>query len=676
MPLPPRRARLGTAVAVALTAGALCATAIAPAATAAPQPRAAAPNAPAAPATPTASTAQNGSIVLIGGAIKPGEANSEAIIQRIVDLAKQHAGDKKPRIAIVTTASEVAPNATEAADGNTYDNATANGLYYSDWFAAHGADVYAVPVDVNPGEDYPGDPYSADNAKNAAVAQEVRDSDAVYFGGGDQINYVRAFMDCTAPDQAAADIYAFTSCTDTPVMAAIREVVESGGVTAGTSAGLTIQQGADMISGGDPYPSWRDGATVGWFEDNRLASIPSGGFGFFTEGMLDSHFARRDRQPRIVRLAIATGHDRSFGVEEKTALVVDRAARTGEVIGQLGASLLDTSAATSDGRNAAGVRYSYFTTGSTIDFATGAITLAGTAHSGAGSAEAPAAPTDIWGSYECEGGIFGTLDLAQGLVKSSASTATGDTCDSPAESPRFRTTFTRTADTRWNDDGGFTDLAMSITGIPSFSAAARATGSTGTTNPQVPAGSQAGITVTVTNTGSTPLTGFRIASDASVSSAAAASDPASNAVVAPGGTLQLQTTRTVAKGSQTFALRIIATAVDANGAELGVATAPQTASITFVGVGSGAEASANAGANANGSSDSGGSSSDAKGSATGSTSAGANGAADGTGAGAKGQGSLAQTGTPADGLALPAAGILLLAGAAALIARARLRARA
>lgn len=675
MPLPPRRARLGTAVAVALTAGALCATAIAPAATAAPQPRAAEPNAPAAPAAPTASTAPNGSIVLIGGAIKPGEANSEAIIQRIVDLAKQHAGDKKPRIAIVTTASEVAPNATEAADGNTYDNATANGLYYSDWFAAHGADVYPVPVDVNPGEDYPGDPYSADNAKSAAVAQAVRDSDAVYFGGGDQINYVRAFMDCTAPDQAAADIYAFTSCTDTPVMAAIREVVESGGVTAGTSAGLTIQQGADMISGGDPYPSWRDGATVGWFEDDRLASIPSGGFGFFTEGMLDSHFARRDRQPRIVRLAIATGHDRSFGVEEKTALVVDRAARTGEVIGQLGASLLDTSAATSDGRNAAGVRYSYFTTGSTIDFATGAITLAGTAHSGAGSAEAPAAPTDIWGSYECEGGIFGTLDLAQGLVKSSASTATGDTCDSPAESPRFRTTFTRTADTRWNDDGGFTDLAMSITGIPSFSAVASATGSVGTPNPQVPAGSQAGITVTVTNTGGTPLTGFRIASEASGSSAAA-SDPASTAVVAPGGTLQLQTTRTVAEGPQTFALRITATAVDANGAELGVETAPQTASIGFVGVGTGAEANANASSSANGSSDSGGSNSDAKGSATSSASASANGAADGTGSGAKGQGSLAQTGAPADGVALPAAGLLLLAGAVALIARRRLRSRA
>lgn len=669
MPLPPRRARLGTAFAVALTASALCVTAIAPAATAAPAPIPA-PEAPAAP------TAQNGNIVLIGGAIKPGEANSEVIIQRIVDLAKQHAGAKKPRIAIVTTASEVAPNATEAADGNTYDNATANGHYYSDWFAAHGADVYAVPVDVNPGEDYPGDPYSADNAKSAAVAQAVRESDAVYFGGGDQINYVRAFMDCTAPDQAAADIYAFTSCTDTPVMAAIREVVESGGVTAGTSAGLTIQQGADMISGGDPYPSWRDGATVGWFEDDRLASIPSGGFGFFTEGMLDSHFARRDRQPRIVRLAIATGHDRSFGVEEKTALVVDRAARTGEVIGQLGASLLDTSDATSDGRNVGGVRYSYFTTGSTIDFATGAITLAGTAHSGAGSAAAPAAPTDIWGSYECEGGIFGTLDLAQGLVKSSATRAAGDTCDSAAESPRFRTTFTRAAGTKWNDDGGFTDLAMSITEIPSFTAVASATGSVGSPTPQVPAGSQAGITVTVTNTGGTPLTGFQIASDSSV---AAVSAPASSAVVAPGGTLQLQTTRTVPKGAHTFTLQVTATAVDANGANLGITTAPQTASLQLIGVeaGTGANASstangsANAGGSANGSADSSGAAS-AGSAANGSAGSGSNGA----GAGANGtRDPLAQTGAPADGFALPAAGLLLLAGAAALIGRARLRSR-
>ena len=261
-------------------------------------------------------------------------------------------------------------------------------------------------------------------------------------------------------------------------------------------------------------------------------------------------------------------------------------------------------------------------------------------------------------------------------MKSSATRAAGDTCDSAAESPRFRTTFTRAAGTKWNDDGGFTDLAMSITEIPSFTAVASATGSVGSPTPQVPAGSQAGITVTVTNTGGTPLTGFQIASDSSV---AAVSAPASSAVVAPGGTLQLQTTRTVPKGAHTFTLQVTATAVDANGANLGITTAPQTASLQLIGVeaGTGANASstangsANAGGSANGSADSSGAAS-AGSAANGSAGSGSNGA----GAGANGtRDPLAQTGAPADGFALPAAGLLLLAGAAALIGRARLRSR-
>lgn len=526
----------------------------------------------AAPAT-ALPTVPSGTVVAIGGAISPGEPYSTAIVQRIVDLAQAHAGaGNTPKIAVFTTASEVATNAAEAADWQNEDNATANGLYYANWFQAFGVDVYPVPIDVNAGEDYPGDPYSADNALDPSVAAEIASSDAVYFGGGDQINYVRALMGCTAADPADAAIFLFDTCSGTPAMAAIRSVVDSGGVSAGTSAGLTIQQGSDMITGGDPYPAWRDGAVPGWFEDDRLAYSPTGGFGFFSEGMLDSHFARRDRQPRIVKLALERQHTLAFGVEEKTAFVVDRATRTGEVIGELGVSLLDVGAASTDGTNAAGVVYSYLSSGSTIDFASGEMTLAGTPHNGPGTAAPPAAPTDIWGSYECDYGTFGTLHLAQGLVTSTASTAFGDSCDTPVESPRFRTTYHRTAATTWNDDGGFTNLEMSITRIPSFTASARLIGAAASGS--LPVGSEADIEVTVTNTGGTPLGGI------SINGAAAAGAPAS---LAPNASAVLTIRRTVAAGPQTFTVEVGATALDTNGAELRVAAAPQTLSAQITG---------------------------------------------------------------------------------------------
>lgn len=540
-------------------------------------------------ASATSSGAPKGHVVLIGGALKMGNADSEAIMQRIVDLAQEHAGaGNTPKVAVFTVASTPAATPEEAADPDE-DNATTNGVnYYQPWFESHGATVYNVPIDVNPGEDYPGDPYSADNAEDPAVAAEIASADAVYFGGGDQTNYVRALFDCTAQTPAAREIYAYTSCDDTLAMSAMRKVMRSGGVSAGVSAGLHIQQGADMVSGGYAYDAWRDGATAGWFADgsdrqNDLTYIPAGGFGFFSEGLLDSHFARRDRQPRTVRLALATGHDRSFGVEEKTALVVDRGARTGEVIGALGASLLDVSRATITGRNAAGIRYSYFTSGSTIDFATGKITLAGTVHSGLGTAampSLPAAQTDIWGSGACMDGIFGTLDLAQGFVQSKAKRASGDTCKVDQADPRFRTTFNRLSDTVWNDEGGFLGLDMSITEIPSATAHAKVTGpkagKTGAKAHALKKGKKARITVTVKNTGGTALTGFTV-------TVRGKKVAASTALVQPGKSVKLTFTQRVAAGKRTVSAHVAAKAADAAGRDLRIDGATTTVRVTIRG---------------------------------------------------------------------------------------------
>lgn len=492
--------------------------------------------APAAHAEAVAAAAADGTLFLIGGGIYPGEETSDALLTAAIDKAKPHAaaaGRTTPVVAIVSAGSPAAPNAEEAADGDEYDNAAANGLYYQAWFESLGADTLLVPIDENPSEDYPGDHYSSDNAGDQALADAIAaGADAVYLGGGDQTRYVRALMDC-AP--AAND--AFTSCADTPVLASLRAVVDGGGVVAGSSAGLAIQQGEGMITGGEPYESWRDGTTPGSFDNDNLSHIPAGGFDFFTEGIIDSHFARRDRQPRVVRLALDLGRPVAYGVEEYTALVVDRATRTGTVLGDNGVSVLDVSGASFDGTTASGVDYSYLTPGSTLDFATGGHVLAGNPTTAPGTGDVPALHGDIWGSYECDYDINGSINLAKGLVASTGNRATGDTCDTPLEQPRFRTTFNRTASTFWNVNGGFAGLDYTISLIPSFTVTATVDGKPFANGTAQAAGEDPELELTITNTGALSLANLELDLEAAPSAGAAAAAPAAESTpdaLAPG----------------------------------------------------------------------------------------------------------------------------------------------
>lgn len=398
---------------------------------------------------PASATPASGSLVLIGGNL----AENEEILTTIVDLARAHAGGERPTIAIVTAAAAPAKTPGQANNAKL-NNAAANGLYYAELFQALGADTYAVPIDGS--VDFKKDAYVPANAHSPEVAAAVAAADGVFFGGGDQMRYVRTLMTCTPAD--AAD-EAYTDCTDTPVLAAVRSVVDGGGVVAGVSAGLTIQQGPDMVTGGESWQAWRDGATPGYLDDaTALAYLPAGGFGFFTEGLLDSHFTTWGRQARMIRLADELGHDLVVGVDETTALVVDRATRTGDVIGRHGVSLLDLSAA--DG----GVRWSYLVAGDRIDFASGAVTP-GVVANGAGAGTAPTDVADVWDSIDGLGNVYTLRDLARSLVASADDTASGRTFETD---PQYRTTLVRDADTSWWGNGatvGFHRVLLEITTV-------------------------------------------------------------------------------------------------------------------------------------------------------------------------------------------------------------------
>jgi cyanophycinase len=274
---------------------------------------------------------------------------------------------------------------------------------------------------------------SGEDPANAALASGMT---AFFFTGGDQFRYVQTMI---RPDG-----------TDGAVLAAIRQRFLSGAALAGTSAGMQIFAGPDMITGGLSYYGIRDGAQPGYFDtDEVLGYWPAGGFGFFGAGLLDTHFDARGRNGRSIRLAADTGHQRVFGVGEDTALVADGASM--RVIGVNGVSIMDLRGAVVSGDwTISGVRWSYLVDGDRYDADSWTVA----------KADAPRVPeakvvksptTDVFGGYEL---LDAALDLgASGL---SAST-TGST----AETPAFVVTLTKTASfSAFNRS--FTDLRLDI----------------------------------------------------------------------------------------------------------------------------------------------------------------------------------------------------------------------
>ncbi|MGK5441902.1 cyanophycinase [Micromonospora sp. URMC 105] len=283
-----------------------------------------------------------GSLVLVGG----GLADDNATIYG--DIVRLAGGAGKARIGIFTAA---APVPSEDPDAGTPDcnNSVCNGDYYAKLFTSYGAaDAQWIPIDL----DHP------EAADDPAVAKQIDSMTGFFFGGGDQYRYI------TTMTRGAAQ-------RDSAALAAVRRKLRSGAVVAGTSAGAQIMAGKDMITGGSTEPGLRDGAKPGYFDDpGVLGYLPKGGFGFFTEGLLDTHFSRRGREARSIRLAADTGNDRVFGLDENTALEVTGVGgrhRSLRVIGQRGVSVLDLRRArvtSTDGVwGVEGVRWSRLTEG-------------------------------------------------------------------------------------------------------------------------------------------------------------------------------------------------------------------------------------------------------------------------------------------------------------------------
>lgn len=174
------------------------------------------------------------------------------------------------------------------------------------------------------------------NKGSKAVLALINDADGIFFNGGDQSLTYQALRHNDG--SATAELLALFDA-----------IKQKRLIIGGTSAGTAVMSGSQlfnpdtdvavpMISNGDSYHALQYGAIASaapWpgcrkeqrcpqeMSERQLTYTATGGLGLFPLGILDTHFAERGRQARLLVLQQATQTPLAFGVDEATALLVD-----------------------------------------------------------------------------------------------------------------------------------------------------------------------------------------------------------------------------------------------------------------------------------------------------------------------------------------------------------------
>lgn len=134
-----------------------------------------------------------------------------------------------------------------------------------------------------------------------AWIDSIENASLVYISGGDQ----NRFMDIVK---------------GTPVATAIHKAYAKGAVIAGTSAGAAVMS-KKMITGDEyKHPEY-----TGEFRTIEAENIEiADGLGLAPELIVDQHFIWRMRMNRLLSVAIEHPEEVAVGIDESTALIVDR----------------------------------------------------------------------------------------------------------------------------------------------------------------------------------------------------------------------------------------------------------------------------------------------------------------------------------------------------------------
>jgi len=272
-----------------------------------------------------AEEAPRGSLVIIGGGLRPDNA---AVWQKIVDLA----GGKGARIAVFPSAA---------------GNPEREGRMAADYLSRHGARPFVVPVAPRlAGTDV------RKAAEDAALARSVREAGGVFFTGGDQARITGALRRADGGNTALLD--------------AVWAMYRRGGVIAGTSAGAAVMSSTMFY---DPPLEVAPVLKHGVVEGKDIAP----GLGFIGDDVfIDQHLLARGRFARMLPAMLSKGYTLGLGIDENTAAVVGPT-REVSVIGHTGAIVLDLQGATSDkaqsGFNLSNARISYLDAGDRFSIA-------------------------------------------------------------------------------------------------------------------------------------------------------------------------------------------------------------------------------------------------------------------------------------------------------------------
>ena len=290
-----------------------------------------------------ASAGAQGRLVIVGGGLQDDNA---AVYEAFLTSPREV---PDARIAVIAAAS---------------GSPVSSGMHMAEVFAGYGFDAGRVDLVQLAVMDDPDTPFDERNWDRGAYSAEqveiIRNADAVWFTGGDQMRLTSLLLEA---DGSA-----------TPILAAFRERHAQGATLGGTSAGAAIMS-ANMIQRGDTLasltlPVLEPGSNEGQLESGRLSL--GRGLGFFTLGLVDQHFEERARLGRLARALVVTGEAHGFGIDEDTALIVDPAASVLRVVGEGGVTWIDASAGravhASDHFGVEGLRLAYLTAGDQLDW--------------------------------------------------------------------------------------------------------------------------------------------------------------------------------------------------------------------------------------------------------------------------------------------------------------------
>jgi cyanophycinase len=226
----------------------------------------------------------HGTVIVIGGA--EDKVRDRVILGRFVSLA----GGRDARIAVISTASSLGPEA-----GERYR------AIFTELGAAAVRPLHAV---------------TRNQANDETAARIVRDATGVFLTGGNQLR-----LSSTIGGTRLAD--------------AIMTRFQAGAVVAGTSAGASAVS-SHMIAFG------ASGATP----KHRMAQIAAG-LGLLPGVIVDQHFQQRNRLGRLLSLIAQNPSLLGLGVDEDTAGVVGPD-QVMEVIGRGSITVVDGAASETD----------------------------------------------------------------------------------------------------------------------------------------------------------------------------------------------------------------------------------------------------------------------------------------------------------------------------------------